>query len=285
MDSLNSKPNEKWVEDRLASLTPPAGWRPDVDRALESLLQKRSSSTSPAVRFSMAGATLIVIGAVLMLLPWHVLWTPMADDPILHRPQPGVEHVNSSLIHTGPAPAQESAVIGQAVTGQKDPIIEDQRKTEPPPKTEPIKAELPLSQSPANPEPPPQRKKKEPPIFAANPVLPLGERTPLVAAASAQTQGQQSSPPSDVSAPVVIRKVNPAYTDEARQAKVTGTVELLCLIAVDGTVKVDSVRKSLGYGLDESATAAVEQWEFVPGKKDGKPVATQTTIVINFGLK
>ena len=57
------------------------------------------------------------------------------------------------------------------------------------------------------------------------------------------------------------------------------------LVRDDGTVKVDSVRKSLGYGLDEAAIAAVEQWKFIPGKKDGKPVSAFVGLLVNFALK
>jgi len=31
--------------------------------------------------------------------------------------------------------------------------------------------------------------------------------------------------------------------------------------------------------------AAVEQWKFIPGKKDGKPVSVMTSILVNFALK
>jgi protein TonB len=88
-----------------------------------------------------------------------------------------------------------------------------------------------------------------------------------------------------VTEPVVISKVQPVYTKEARDNRITGTVELLCLIRTDGTVQVDSIRKSLGYGLDESAREAVEQWQFEPGKKDGVPVPTYTGILVNFTLR
>jgi outer membrane biosynthesis protein TonB len=48
---------------------------------------------------------------------------------------------------------------------------------------------------------------------------------------------------------------------------------------------VDKVLKSLGYGLDESATAAVEQWRFIPGRKDGKPVSVYVSLLVNFSLR
>jgi TonB family protein len=38
----------------------------------------------------------------------------------------------------------------------------------------------------------------------------------------------------------------------------------------------------LGYGLDENAIAAIQQWEFVPGQKDGVAVPVRAIITVNF---
>jgi protein TonB len=62
-------------------------------------------------------------------------------------------------------------------------------------------------------------------------------------------------------------------------------VELSVTVREDGTAKVERVVRGLGYGLDEAATAAVEKWKFIPGKKDGQPVAVTTNVLISFGLK
>jgi outer membrane biosynthesis protein TonB len=37
-------------------------------------------------------------------------------------------------------------------------------------------------------------------------------------------------------------------------------------------------------GLDECAVAAVKQWRFRPGRKDGKPITMAITIEVNFRL-
>jgi TonB family protein len=44
------------------------------------------------------------------------------------------------------------------------------------------------------------------------------------------------------------------------------------------------VSRSLGFGLDEKALEAVKQWRFEPAKKDGRPVAVQINIEVNFRL-
>jgi hypothetical protein len=45
------------------------------------------------------------------------------------------------------------------------------------------------------------------------------------------------------------------------------------------------VTRSLGYGLDESAVAAVSQYRFEPGEKDGRAVPVFTNILIHFTLR
>jgi TonB family protein len=84
--------------------------------------------------------------------------------------------------------------------------------------------------------------------------------------------------------PVPISMTQPEYNDAARAAGINGTVVLAVIINSDGTVKVESVRRSLGYGLDEKAIEAVSKWRFIPGKKDGKAVATRVEVLVNFTL-
>jgi outer membrane biosynthesis protein TonB len=52
-----------------------------------------------------------------------------------------------------------------------------------------------------------------------------------------------------VTAPRLISKVEPGYTEEARQAKLQGQVVLFVVINPDGTASDFRVIKSLGLGL------------------------------------
>jgi TonB family protein len=87
-----------------------------------------------------------------------------------------------------------------------------------------------------------------------------------------------------VTAPTVISKVDPEYSEAARIAKVQGTVVLEAVVAEDGVPKVLGVIRGLGYGLDENAVAAIERWRFKPGTKDGTPVKVSLNIEVNFNL-
>ena len=59
---------------------------------------------------------------------------------------------------------------------------------------------------------------------------------------------------------------------------------LYCEIGPDGLAHNIQVMNPLGLGLDEQAVAAVTQWKFKPGTRDGQPVTVQATIEVNFRL-
>jgi len=88
----------------------------------------------------------------------------------------------------------------------------------------------------------------------------------------------------DVTSPRVLYRVDPAYTEEARSAKLSGTVMLNMVIGTDGLAHDISVAKSLDPGLDRKAAEAVEQWHFAPGTLGGEPVAVHAVIEVNFRL-
>jgi TonB family protein len=87
-----------------------------------------------------------------------------------------------------------------------------------------------------------------------------------------------------VSAPVVIAKVDPEYSEEARKAKFSGAVLLSIVVDTEGRARDIHVTKSLGMGLDEKAIEAVEKWKFKPGMRAGVAVNVRATIEVNFRL-
>ncbi len=87
-----------------------------------------------------------------------------------------------------------------------------------------------------------------------------------------------------VSAPSVLFKVEPEYSEEARKAKWQGSVVLSVIVDAAGRPRNVSVVRSLGLGLDQKAIEAVSQWRFKPGLRDGKPVPVIATIEVNFRL-
>jgi protein TonB len=92
------------------------------------------------------------------------------------------------------------------------------------------------------------------------------------------------SPGNGIIMPRAIYSPEPEFSDEARKAKHQGEVTLLAVIGADGLPKRLTVVRSLGMGLDEKALEAVRTWRFEPARKNGRPVAVQMNIVVNFHL-
>ncbi len=87
-----------------------------------------------------------------------------------------------------------------------------------------------------------------------------------------------------VSAPVLLSKSEPEYSENARAEKIQGTVMLSVTIGADGLAHDVTLLRSIGFGLDEKAAEAVSMWRFAPGKRDGTPVPVTATIEVNFRL-
>jgi protein TonB len=93
-------------------------------------------------------------------------------------------------------------------------------------------------------------------------------------------------PGSGVTSPFPVNQVKPNYTSDAMRAKIQGSVELEVVVLEDGTVGQVRVTKSLDrtFGLDQAAMDAAKKWLFRPGTRQGVPVATIVTLILDFRL-
>ncbi|MDT8068361.1 MAG: energy transducer TonB [Terriglobia bacterium] len=87
-----------------------------------------------------------------------------------------------------------------------------------------------------------------------------------------------------VSAPRALDTPDPEYSDEARKAKYQGTCVLWLIVDENGKPRDIKIARSLGMGLDQKAIEAVRKWKFEPAMKDGRPVAVQINVEVNFRL-
>ena len=87
-----------------------------------------------------------------------------------------------------------------------------------------------------------------------------------------------------VTAPVLLWKDEPEYSEEARKAKLQGTVMLRIDIDAHGQVQNIGIVHSLGLGLDERAVESVRHWRFRPAHSGGKAVATNAIVEVSFRL-
>jgi TonB family protein len=82
----------------------------------------------------------------------------------------------------------------------------------------------------------------------------------------------------------IVFKPTPEYTEEARSARIEGTVSLELEFTVTGEVRVLRIVRGLGHGLDEAAQRAALRIRFKPALSDGRPVDSRATVHITFRL-
>jgi TonB family protein len=103
--------------------------------------------------------------------------------------------------------------------------------------------------------------------------------------ASAPTQPSVAAPTKPIDRPVeIVFKPTPEYTDEARSARIEGTVSLEVEFTAAGDLRVLRVVRGLGHGLDEAAQRAALRMRFKPAQSDGRPVDSRATVHITFRL-
>jgi len=87
-----------------------------------------------------------------------------------------------------------------------------------------------------------------------------------------------------VNVPVIVSRVEPEYTEQARNANWQGTVLLQVTVDENGVPQDIQIVRALGLGLDQKAIEAVQKWRFKPALLNGKPVPVSASIEVNFRL-
>jgi protein TonB len=87
-----------------------------------------------------------------------------------------------------------------------------------------------------------------------------------------------------VSEPQLIFKVDPEFSEEARKAKFMGIVLVNLVVDQNGLPQNVHLVRGVGMGLDEKAIEAVKQYRFKPARENGKPVAVQLNVEVNFQI-
>jgi protein TonB len=87
-----------------------------------------------------------------------------------------------------------------------------------------------------------------------------------------------------VSEPVLTYKVDPEFSEEARKAKFMGIVLVTLVVDQNGNPQNVHLLRGVGMGLDEKAVEAVKQYKFRPARFNGKPVAVQLNVEVNFQI-
>jgi TonB family protein len=133
------------------------------------------------------------------------------------------------------------------------------------------------------------------PVYApgTSPAQPIGELPPIITLPGVPSllpgsgisggTDESPSPPkvSQLAQPILVYRVNPQYPSAARNARVQGSVALHAVIGSDGSIQ--QLRVLSGHPLLlTAAIEAVKKWRYRPCLLDGKPVAVETDIRVNF---
>jgi len=89
---------------------------------------------------------------------------------------------------------------------------------------------------------------------------------------------------SGLTAPVLVRQIQPGFTEEALARKIQGEVVVEVVILKNGSVRVVRVLRGLSADLNQKAIDAASQWKFIPAKFKGQPVDLIAEIVVDFNI-
>jgi len=84
--------------------------------------------------------------------------------------------------------------------------------------------------------------------------------------------------------PRIIYQIDPEFTESARAAKFSGTTVVRLEINKSGAIQDVQIVRPIGFGLDDQAVRAVEQWRFSPAKRNGEPLEVLVNVEVNFKL-
>jgi protein TonB len=88
----------------------------------------------------------------------------------------------------------------------------------------------------------------------------------------------------NLAAPALEKRVDPAYPELAREARVHGVVILEARVDTRGRVAAVKVLRGQPL-LDEAAVAAVRQWRYRPLLLNGQPIEFILTVTVNFQFR
>jgi protein TonB len=266
-------------------------------------------------RMPVTGATVVLLVLVALGVVYWVHRARASNNPV-KAAEAAVVAPSNPASNPQPATSTDTA-IAAAAAGLK-PSADKQAKTKDQPKDQsaaakppapapapntpaaPISAvdatlrlpqPVPRSNAPANKE---TAKEEAPPPNGANGVagsvpggLPGGTPSSLMnvvkdpSTAVPKAGTQKVSVSSGVAQGLLVHRVAPQYPDQAKQARLQGTVVLQAVIGKDGSVH--SVRALKGNPvLAQAAMDAVKQWRYRPYALNGEPVEADTEISVTF---
>jgi alkaline phosphatase D len=84
--------------------------------------------------------------------------------------------------------------------------------------------------------------------------------------------------------PKLIYHAEAEFSEQARKKKISGDVLVALTVDENGMPQNVHVVHGVGYGLDEKAIEAIKKYRFRPATENGKPVATEIEVMVNFHI-
>jgi TonB family protein len=131
--------------------------------------------------------------------------------------------------------------------------------------------------------------------YVPDPLSPSASTPPLPGQGTPSANGVVQRGPGVVM-PQLINHLQPTFTAEARQRKISGSARLRIVVDTDGSVRTARIIKSVADAytdpldqeaartLDQKAIEVARQYTFTPGTSQGKPVPITLTIEISFQI-
>lgn len=138
--------------------------------------------------------------------------------------------------------------------------------------------------------PPPTEGKVEDRVFNGRKYYSLAINLPNLSSAGGSwiirfAQKKDDHRAGDLTSPVAVTKVDPAYPSDLIDREVEGVVVLHAVIGADGRVSDISVLDGFNDQLDENAKKALSQWKFRPATRNGEPVDLEAVVQIPFKVR
>jgi len=159
-----------------------------------------------------------------------------------------------------------------------------------PPPTAAVTRDEPAASSPTEPPadeptPTPQAAETFGSVYEVTIARPRPTATPLEAEEESPPMDVRRVDQKDVTAPVLVQRVEPVYPEIARRGRAEGKVVVEAVIDDRGVVQEPRVVQSTTIPLlNEEALKAVRQWRYRPALFRGKPVRVYVTVSVTFRL-
>jgi TonB family protein len=85
-----------------------------------------------------------------------------------------------------------------------------------------------------------------------------------------------------LSAPILVKSVEPRFPTDPRERQFSGTVEVALLLDSSGKPQDVYIEKSYSYHFDKNALEAVKRYRFHPALQNGRPVELKMCVEVAF---